>query len=591
VIPLLSLVFAAPPDPEVPAGLFEVGEPYGAGTVAAVELHAEYQRISVDDGERTLWEVTTGTGGICDHGGLTVFPRPELVQGPTGHADPSLLCERLAARPPGLRSREHPAPAPATPAAQPVTRGGSAGEAEAVGATRTSWVNLLVVAVILLGLYRARPDRTDLGLALLGLLARLLLSPAGIVNGDLGGQEKLLLARATMEDPPYGLGWGALMGFVPAWPDGVFVADLLLAVLAVPLAGRVARLVAGQDARWPAGLFLAFLPVHLAVSRSETMHVSVTTLEVLSVLAAIGAGRSGRVSEALLSAAAAGLAMQIRPDALVFAPVPLLGMMLGTNRRVPLTVASVAVVGLIAARLSNLHPEGAGGLLRHPTLEALLPRFGPPRAESSFLVSLHLGLTPPVLVGLAGLGALGWGARRRAEVGLLVIWAALATIPFAGKVFPLADAIRFQLAGQVPLVVLAGVAAASLPRMFTVSAVFGAWTLLLPERVQTEEWNFVRTLPPVDGPVQFDPRHVRAAAWVAVMNRAGAVHWTTEPSIYRYIGLTCLSNGGCDTSGCIEVVGHTLTGAVDVDLRLRGRRLSLVRCAAADPDWGSETGP
>ena len=162
MIPLLSLVFAAPPDPEVPAGLFEVGEPYGAGTVAAVELHAEYQRISVDDGGRTLWEVTTGTGGICDHGGLTVFPRPELVQGPTGHADPSLLCERLAARPPGLRSREHPAPAPATPAAQPVTRGGSAGEAEAVGATRTSWVNLLVVAVILLGLYRARPDRTDL---------------------------------------------------------------------------------------------------------------------------------------------------------------------------------------------------------------------------------------------------------------------------------------------------------------------------------------------------------------------------------------------------------------------------------------------
>ena len=74
-----------------------------------------------------------------------------------------------------------------------------------------------------------------LGVWAFALFVRLAVAPVGIVNGNLAGYEKLIMAHGAIASPPYGEGWGAIMGRVPGWPDGVFAANLVLATFAAPL--------------------------------------------------------------------------------------------------------------------------------------------------------------------------------------------------------------------------------------------------------------------------------------------------------------------------------------------------------------------
>lgn len=582
-------------------GPLVVGGKLGSATIEAVEEHPEYQRVTVRTGDGpTLWEITTGSGGLCDHGGLTVYPRPELLDGPAAAApaDHAPLCERLASGALTLRPRVGPKPASAVvrPAADPLAP---------ERAPHPTWTHALLAVVGLLALLRIRPTRAEWGVAFLALLVRLALAPVGITNGELGGYEKLVIGRGALEEPPYGAGWGALMGWVPGWPEGVFDANLTLSTLAALLVARIGRSLGGPRAGLAAGVLLALLPVHIGVSRSENMHVSVLTFQLLSVAAALAYARSRSVADIALAITAAGFVAQLRPDALVFLPVPLLALLLGVggaeqrrpSARAPLprrlrvaALSAVLLAGAGLAAVAALPPDNQGGVLQMPAMEVLFPRFGQPGREQSFVLFAHLGFTPwpYALLAVAGIAGLAAPARRPVFLFLLA-WAALTTLPFTGKVYPLVDAVRLQLTGQAPMVLLAGLGASFLPaivRNTSVAVAIGVAISQAPHPwVQTEEWAFASQLHRRAGSekIQFDPDHQRSAAWVAVMNGvAGSPVWTLDPAPLRYVGLTCIANGRCDTTGCEEIAAFVLTGRADVDLRLPTRRLALFRCPAAE---------
>jgi hypothetical protein len=575
--------------------LAEAGEVLDGAVVTRVELHPEYQRywLRQPGGGEAVAELTTGAGGLCEAAGLTIFPRGDL-SGEDGRAGMEPLCRRLTERPPQLRAR--PAEGgPATPTDGP----GAPAPGRAEGRPTlepprlrpgTAVLRLALLLIGLLGLRAARLDRTLLLVGATAFLVRLALSPEGLVNGALAGYEKLAAARFDT-DSPNGAGWPALMGGLPRWPDSVFGMNLLLSSLAPPLLAALVRRSAGGRAGLAAGLFFALLPSHIGVARSETLHVSVVTFELIALLAADAFAREGRAREAALAALAAGMALHIRPDALPFAilpplwfalrrrsaaepaPLPWRGMLLG----------GALLGGLFVWRVLTLGADpGGGGLLRAPGWELLLPRLGAAGPASSFQLFWHAGLTPPVLGGLTLFGLARLARHQRSELTPWLLWAALTTLPVATKVSPLVDALRLQLSAQAPWLALAGIGLTALP----------AWALpaslltLLPSLrispwVQTQEWQFLRAAAralPAESVVQVDPRPHRASAFTDVMGALGPARWSLSEGDLRYVGLSCLADGGCSVEGCQLWRGALLDGRLDLDLHLSSRRVGLYRC-------------
>lgn len=576
--------------------LADTGDTLGPVVVAGVEVHAEYERyaLRLPDGRVALAEMTTGAGGLCDVGDLTIFPRADLsgVNETTGM---SALCERLAARTPTLRTRIGGSRPPAAPG-----EGGSPGLVEVQSPMLWTSLHLALALLAALALPRLRLDRMLAGVTVAALVARLWASPRGLTNGALAGYEKLVLARGSVADPPYGRGWGALMGLAPGWPDSVFRVDLAFAVLAAPLLAAIVRREAGSRAGWAAGLFLALLPTHIGVSATETMHVPTLTLALLSVLAAGSFARGGDAGVGLVAALAAGLAVHIRPDALPFLVVPVLWALVGCGDAAPepssverpvftrvvrVALPALALAWLVGLRLESLG-RTPGGVTELPGPEVLLPHLGEPVASRGFQLFWHAGFTPPVAWGLAivGIAALLRG-RRFVLLALLVLWAVVTTMPFAAKVIPLVDAVRLQLGGQAPWVALAAIGVAALPRWALPVALLG-FLPYLPVRpwVQTQEWQFLRaTVPdiPADVRVQYDARPQRADAFAAVMQTLGPARWSdrAEPEGgLRYVGLDCRARGDCDTSGCVAWRITRLDGRVDLDLSLTDHTIGFWRC-------------
>lgn len=597
--------FAAFPEGGTGA-LAATGEPLedaaGSVVVVGVEVHPEYERyaLRLDDGRVAVAELTTGAGGLCDVGGLTIFPRADLsgVNQTTGM---SALCERLAARRPSLRARAGAEKAaPGSDGGVSVAR--SPGLAELGGPMGWTPIHLALGLLAVLALPRLRLDRMLLGVTAASLLVRVWAAPRGITNGALAGYEKLLLARGGVLEAPYGQGWGAIMGLFPGWPDSVFLVDFGFAVVAAPLLAAIVRREAGAFAGLAAGLLFACLPTHVAVSASETMHVPPLTLELLAVLAAGSFARGGGVGVGLVAALASGIAVHIRPDALSFLVVPVLWALAGSTgaeaasertlgaRIVRLGLPALTLAGLVGLRLASLG-DAPSELLVPPGPEVLLPRLGPPLASRSFQLFWHAGLTPPVVWGLAlvGTGVLLRG-RRLALLGLLLLWAIVTTVPFAAKVFPLVDAVRLQLAGQAPWIALAAIGVAALPRWALPGALL-TFLPYLPVRpwVQTQEWQFLReNVPeiPADWRVRYDGRPQRSEAFAAVMQAIGPARWTDGPlpeGGLRYVGLDCRASGGCDTSGCVEWRVTRLDGRVDLDLSLEERTIGFWRCPGTAP--------
>jgi hypothetical protein len=230
-----------------------------------------------------------------------------------------------------------------------------------------------------------------------------------------------------------------------------------------------------------------------------------------------------------------------------------------------------------------VHGSAAAGALSPPDIGALVPRFGAPGPERSFQLFLHAGFTPPVLLGLSllGLAAL----RQRPFVALFLLsWALVTTLPLAGKVLPLVDAVRLQLGGQAAWVLLAGIGVSALPRWATVAALL-SFTLYFPLKpwVQTEEWTFLRRVVPTlsaTTTVAYPPGHQREGAFAAVMEHLGPARWTggaAPPGGLQYVGLECRLRSECPDTGTPVPQGHSAPGfsAVEPDFASAAARSAV----------------
>ncbi len=481
-----------------------VGEPLADATVVEVLSHAEFERLTLQlaDGRLLVTEITgriRGASGACEHHELLVQPRWDLLGEVVEVEDqpPAILalCERVAERgddspladAPIVRRHAEPPPPELPEGAfrafppSPLPLRWLHGVLAALGAA------LLLAGPRLRAAWRALSpaERRDLpGLLLLAGAARVGLAPQGLSNWD--GFDRIVLAWGQGEQvhPMYGDGYAALMTlgwpFAPFHATLVFLANGSLAVASVGLAWAIGRAVApGSSARLAglvAGAGLALWPVHLRLSVTETMHVSLLAFELLALAAGLGALRLQSKPLAVAAGLAAGFAAHLRPEAMLM-PAAVLAIALGArDRRGRLTLGLAAAVALATAlprwlELPDLvqrsRTAGAARLLEaHTWRQLLTPRWGPLDDRVPFpWIGLHVRLTSPLWLGLIGVGVLRAERRTLAWSGA---WAVLVLGPILGKNWPSTDAMRLQLPGLTPSLVwlaLGAVAIVRLPRL------------------------------------------------------------------------------------------------------------------------------
>ena len=357
-----------------------------------------------------------------------------------------------------------------------------------------SWMSAVVALLGLFSLFTvagrgrsawaswARQDRVEVAaLTLVALLARAGLGLWSVLWAPSFGFGRLSASQGAAGSVPlYGDGFAALMGLpvvlLGPHPDAFFGVQLLLGTLAVPLVWGLTRVLTadtavGRLAPLLAGGWVALLPSHVWLSTSEVMHISLVTVELLAAVFAVlfvraaGDGRGMGVALSIGSALATGLAVHIRPEAFPFIVVPASWVVwhAGRAHRLGLVLAVLVVAGLSAPRLLTLllevsPSESAVDYSRLTELHAWLSFFTPTASEPSALAFVNTALHPrfalPVFVPMALVGL--FAAPRRVAVWL-ALWWAVATTPILLKAWPLADALRLQLPGLMPVVVLAGI--------------------------------------------------------------------------------------------------------------------------------------
>jgi len=483
--------------PALAAGpLAEPGETLGGAEVVDVERHPEYQRVRValEDERELVLEVTRAieqARGACEHHGLVVQPRWDLLEEEVALEDQpppvTALCGRLAERgeglvlappgrvgsPPVLRSRVDlrrtepgevapplpPQPLPWRPLHGVLLALGLAGVLAVVGPLRRAWRGL------------APLERQDLvGVTLLGVVVRALLSPAGLAIWN--GHDRVVLSWGLTEgaQPFYGDGFAALM--TGAWPFSipdpftVFRVNAVLAVAAVPLAWALGRQVAPRAHRrvvaLVTGVVLALWAPHVRLSVSEVQHISVLTFELLAVVGALHFARTSSWTSGGIAALAGGLVVHLRPETIAF-PAALLAVVALERRerlRLPPVLGSLGLLLLVATPRWLAWSTLSGGasaarsdrLLELATWGKLLrPGWGALDSPLELgLVVLHLGLTPPVCLLLVLVGLV---SRRWRCLGWSGVWAVVSLVPVAAKSWPTVDALRLQLPGAGPWVV------------------------------------------------------------------------------------------------------------------------------------------
>ncbi len=445
-------------------------------------------------------------------------------------------------------------------------------------------------AVVGLG---ASARRELVAIALVGLLSRLVLSRRGLLIGPDAGFERVVLAWGQQLDHPvYGGGFAALFGLLQpltGWhPDTLFRANLGLSAAAVPLLWAIARGVAPDRplvARL-AGVGLATLPVALKLAGSEVMQVSVATLELAAVAAVVGAQRveTPRPSAAGLAVAAAlfgGLAVHVRPEAALF-PLALgaLGLLAAPGRRAVAAGAAVGAALLAAPHFIDGAP-GAGVVrfsqLLHPGfwLDALWPRlWWSDPGMGAVVVDARV---TPLLVPVLAVCGVALGPRRPAAVG--VVWWLATTAAVLPKAFPDVDALRLQLAGLAPALVLMGLGAAALLDRYAdrprVAALARPWALpallallvapripwVLQRWATSWEWSLMRGLDVAPGEIVRFADHTshgeavgRVGAWLAPGTRWLGLGEGGDPSgQLAWVGVACRAR---DREGSRALVDH-----------------------------------
>lgn len=552
------------------SSLGAVGERIGAATVERIEAHPEYQRyfLRLDAGGLLPAELTRADGvheGLCQVDGLVLYPRLDMAAPGTDAGAAAGLCDRLRERTVSLRARGEERPLPE-------------GWVQAITVGRPArWLaSAILLAALLSSLALIRRLRWEPFLAFAAATAlRLPFSPRAIFNGDNAGYEKLLLAFGQEGRSPYGPAfeacmrpWVAVLG--PA-PGTIFTANLVVAGLAAAVAWALGARVGGPRAGGLAALAVAMLPTHLAMSRSEAMHVPAFTLVLVAAWAAAEFVAEGRRVAVIASVAATAAAIHLRADVATFAAVPVIAM---GGRSLRAGVASALAIGALAA------PRFAGGgavsdLLRLDAwrsperwVRLCLPRWGAPEPGEVFQLGLHAAFTPPVLVGLAVAGwlTLSWRARAWTLAWVGSAW------PLAAKVFPLADAVRLQLVAQGAWVLLATVGAARLGWFGGVVLAGGMAPYLLhpvASYPQSREFQFLEATVPglaAGEKLSFDTSQPRAEKMRMVMEGLGPARWgVPDGATLAYRGFSCAGPGNaCPPAGCPVRVTR-LTGPSDLD--------------------------
>lgn len=580
------------------AVLGKQGEILEGGTITRIEVHPEFQRYYL------TWPDQTGIAveirrwdrehiGLCRSGTQTLFPRPELQvpvpESPNGSAAYDVLCARL---------ESHPFPE------------------DPPSASSFRWINLdlsplpsslyavglLGALALLLAGFRA-PLRLIEGTAwaLFGLLLRWVLVKPGIFNGAEAGYEKLVIGLGRMHNSPYGNGfetllapWLSLTGPTPA---GIYTANLGMSALGVGLIWAWGLAEGGLTTARAAALFWALLPVSLMLSRSEEMSVGVVTLGLVALASVSHFRKGGPAFLPVLAAAALGLAIHTRPEALTLLPVVVafgFGRVSSLRRGLSVVICTAVVTGLIVLRLplgagqqNVLHPSSTFHLLT--LLKAFLPSLNLTLPVQQLALQLHF--TPPLLPVLAVLGLLR--AERAHRLRLLLGWACL-TLPLLTKCYPVADLLRLQHPALLIWTLSAGLGiselAKRLPRLWVPLVLVGTapwwWHPQTDWANQTESRWLAEVVPtlPAEARVLYPDPLQRADKFRMIMEDLGPARWSGggDAQGLLYIGVSCYLPEAAECRSIQERCRLTplqtteLPARADLDLNLGGRSTVLL---------------
>ena len=512
VLALLSMVGVGTGTAQAAAPLAQLGESVAGATVIDLIDHPEFHRIVVrlpDAQELTVEVVATDAEqGACTHHGFAVQPRWELlgVSNMEVEDQPPVvaeLCRRLEAAPPDLtiappRATSVPSvdEAPPEPGAPPPEHAQGApvrtapdGPAAPHFRPLHGVLEALVLALLAgaLGCRPGWPSRRELvelaGVTTLGAVLRAALGLWAPLWAPLFGFGRFAAVLGGHDSVSrYGDGYVSTMtAFTAAFgatTDTVLGANFLLGVAMPPLVWALTRAAAPQlpRAALVAGLLAAMLPVHVWITATEVMHVSLVTFELLAVWSALlflrhtPTHRFGAAAFALAAGLATVMAVHTRPEAIPFVVVPAAAVLLHARRAhgPGVALAAVTIGGGLVFRFVEMAfdvtDEASAldyGLLAQPEVWAavVVPDLSIEPDGTFNNVLLRPMLTSPAvpLLALAG----GVLARRR-TVAWLALWWLVALVPVLPKGWPLADAYRLQAPVLLPVVVLAGLGAARL---------------------------------------------------------------------------------------------------------------------------------
>ncbi|RME25242.1 MAG: hypothetical protein D6798_09430 [Deltaproteobacteria bacterium] len=312
---------------------------------------------------------------------------------------------------------------------------------------REGWRDLLLVASLSVGV-------------------RLWLSPWTLFNGAMAAYEKIVYSWGFWDVPTlYGDGWAAWLGPLHAvfglHPDVNLGANLAVAALAPVALWSALRQLAGPGAARLGGLWLAVLPLAVALSATEVMTVPVLTLSLVAMAAAARSGLPGGTAAGALAGLAAGFSTHVRPEALLLLPaIAVAPLVAGGRRAVGRAGPWLALVlggVLVGLRLVEMPPPDAGPMRLTVFVDpswwvaSLLPNFD--GNLSPHHLFLDLRWTSPLL---------WWAvvqARRAGRPVLPFVVGVAATWMLLAKSWPLADAMRLQLVAAPAWIGLAAVGA------------------------------------------------------------------------------------------------------------------------------------
>lgn len=274
------------------------------------------------------------------------------------------------------------------------------------------------------------PAGPILALAVLWLIAlalRVALSPRTFLHEYYHIAETITAYLTGNNPPTYGNAGPVIYRFVgvligrPYDVDVIFLTNLVLASIAVP---AIALLDLAISRRWIraicTGVLLCVLPHHLRFSASEVLFIPAITFAIWSLALAVLYLRTRTIVDALLCITALSLAMQTRPELMLF-PAALLALLVLVEPRSwrvlfewrTWTALAVLAV-LLSSRLLQLSQALGDGSSPAPQLLGW-------RQFVESLVLLDPRVTPWVYLPLLGCGAV-WTLWR--SPGLLV-WSAL----------------------------------------------------------------------------------------------------------------------------------------------------------------------